>query len=75
MPVFLWPNGNFYVVKAANKNQAIEWHDEIGNAGGSLITALEGVHVGFRPQERQRVHIGVGRKGPRKLPLECKSIT
>jgi hypothetical protein len=34
MPVFLcrWPNGDFSMVKANNKDQAIEFLDEIDNA-------------------------------------------
>ena len=43
MPVFLcrWPNGDFSVVKATNKDQAIEFLDEVGNAEGCPLMATK----------------------------------
>ena len=35
-----WPNGDFSVVKASNKDEAIELLDEIGNAEGSPVTPI-----------------------------------
>lgn len=52
MPVFMcrWPNGDFSVVKAANKNEAIEFLDEVGNAEGCPVTPIKDfmVHFGLR---------------------------
>jgi hypothetical protein len=50
MPVFLcrWPNGDFSVVKAANKDQAIEFLDEIDNAESCPVTAIKDFMVHFR---------------------------
>ena len=36
-----WPNGDFSVVKASNKDEAIELLDEIGNAEGSPVTPIK----------------------------------
>jgi len=49
MPLFLcrWPNGDFSIVKAGNKEQAIETLDEIGNAEGCPVTALRDFMVHF----------------------------
>src|SRR4030095_1940700 len=49
MPVFLcrWENGDFSIVKAANKEQAIEFLDEVGNAENQPITALTDFMVHF----------------------------
>lgn len=43
MPVYMcrWPNGDFSVVKAKNKDEAIEFLDEVGNAEGCPIFLLE----------------------------------
>src|SRR6516165_8104246 len=35
-----WPNGDFSVVKASNKEQAIELLDEVGNAEGSPVIPI-----------------------------------
>jgi len=35
-----WPNGDFSVVKASSKDEAIELLDEIGNAEGSPVTPI-----------------------------------
>lgn len=35
-----WPNGDFSVVKASGKDEAIELLDEIGNAESSPVTAI-----------------------------------
>ena len=37
-----WPNGDFSVVKASSKDEAIELLDEIGNAEGSPVTPING---------------------------------
>ncbi len=49
MPVFLcrWPNGDFSVVKAANKDQAVEFLDEVGNAEGCPVKAIKDFMVHF----------------------------
>lgn len=49
MPVFLcrWPNGDFSVVKAVNKEEAIELLDEIGNAEGCPVIAIKDFMVHF----------------------------
>jgi hypothetical protein len=36
-----WPNGDFSVVKASSKDEAIELLDEIGNAEGSPLTPIK----------------------------------
>ena len=50
MPVFLcrWPNGDFSVVKAANKGEAIEFLDEVDNAEDCSVTALRDFMAHFR---------------------------
>jgi hypothetical protein len=50
MPVFLcrWQNGDFSVVKAINKDQAIEFLDEVGNAEDCTITPLKDFMVHFK---------------------------
>jgi hypothetical protein len=35
-----WPNGDFSVVKASSKDQAIELLDEVGNAEGCPVAAI-----------------------------------
>lgn len=35
-----WPNGDFSVVKASSKDEAIELLDEIGNAEASPVTSI-----------------------------------
>jgi hypothetical protein len=49
MSVFLcrWPNGDFSVVKAANKDQAIEFLDEVGNAESCPVIAIKDFMVRF----------------------------
>jgi hypothetical protein len=50
MPVFLcrWPTGDFSVVKAPNKDQAIEFLDEVGNAEGCPVKAMRDFMVHFQ---------------------------
>jgi len=50
MPVFLcrWQNGDFSVVKAINKDQAIEFLDEVGNAEDCTVTPLKDFMVHFK---------------------------
>ena len=49
MPVYLcrWPNGDFSVVSAANKDVAIELLDEVGNAEGCPIVTIKEFMVHF----------------------------
>jgi hypothetical protein len=49
MAVFLcrWPNGDFSVVKAVNRDQAIEFLDEVGNAEGCPVPAIKDFMVHF----------------------------
>jgi hypothetical protein len=49
MPVYLcrWPNGDFSIVKAAHKDEAIEFLDEVGNAEGCPVTAIRDFMVHF----------------------------
>jgi hypothetical protein len=49
MPIFLcrWPNGDFSVVKAANKDEAIEFLDEVDNAESRPVTAIKDFMVHF----------------------------
>jgi hypothetical protein len=42
-----WPNGDFSVVKASNKAEAIWLLDEIGNAEGSPVTPINDFMVHF----------------------------
>jgi hypothetical protein len=42
-----WPNGDFSVVKASNKDEAIELLDEVGNAEGSPVTPIKAFMVHF----------------------------
>src|SRR6516162_8109326 len=50
MPVYMcrWPNGDFSVVKARNKDEAIEFLDEVDNAEGCPLLALEDFMAHFR---------------------------
>jgi hypothetical protein len=50
MPVFLcrWQNGDFSVVKAANKEDAIEFLDEVANAEDCSVTAIRDFMAHFR---------------------------
>jgi len=49
MPVYIcrWPNGDFSVVSAANRERAIELLDEIGNAEGSPISVIKDFMIHF----------------------------
>ncbi len=49
MPVYIcrWPNGDFSVVSAANKERAIELLDEAGNAEGSQISVIKDFMIHF----------------------------
>ena len=49
MPLFMcrWENGGCSFVTAPNKDAAIEYLDEIGNADGSLLTAISNFMVHF----------------------------
>jgi hypothetical protein len=49
MPVYIcrWPNGDFSVVSAANKERAIELLDEVGNAEGSPISVIKDFMIHF----------------------------
>jgi hypothetical protein len=49
MPVYIcrWPNGDFSVASAANKERAIELLDEIGNAEGAPISVIEDFMIHF----------------------------
>jgi hypothetical protein len=49
MPVYIcrWPNGDFSVVSAANKERAIALLDEIGNAEGSPISVIKDFMIHF----------------------------
>jgi hypothetical protein len=75
--VFLcrWWNGTFSVVKAAHKNQAIESRDEIGNAGGSLITALREFALVFGLKNGSEFILEWGEKTHESIHKKCKSIT
>jgi hypothetical protein len=48
--VFLcrWQNGDFSVVKAGNKEEAIEFLDEVANAEGCSVTAIKDFMAHFR---------------------------
>jgi hypothetical protein len=50
MPVFpcRWQNGDLSVVKAINKDQAIEFLDEVGNAEDCTVTPLKDFMVHFK---------------------------
>ena len=50
MPVFLcrWQNGDFSLVKAENKGEAIEFLDEVGNAEDCSVTAIRDFMAHFR---------------------------
>jgi hypothetical protein len=49
MPVYIcrWPNGDFSVVSAANRDRAIELLDEAGNAEGSQISVIKDFMIHF----------------------------
>lgn len=49
MPVYIcrWPNGDFSVVSAMNKQLAIELLDEVGNAEGCPISVIKDFMVHF----------------------------
>jgi hypothetical protein len=50
MPVYIcrWPNGDFSVVSAANKERAIELLDEVGNAEGAPISVIKDFMIHFQ---------------------------
>jgi hypothetical protein len=49
MPVYIcrWPNGDFSIVSAANKDRAIELLDKAGNAEGSQISVIKDFMIHF----------------------------
>jgi len=49
MPMYIcrWPNGDFSVVSAANRERAIELLDEIGNAEGAPISVIKDFMIHF----------------------------
>ncbi len=60
MPLFMcrWENGDCSFVAAPTKEAAIECLDEIGNADGSLLTAVRDfmVHFELTPKGKLRFH-------------------
>jgi len=49
MPVYIcrWPNGDFSVVSASDKQRAVELLDEVGNAEGSPISMVRDFMIHF----------------------------
>ena len=43
-----WPNGDFPLVKASNKDQVIEFLDEVDNAGDRAVRVINDVMGHFR---------------------------
>ena len=43
-----WPNGDFSVVKAASKDEAIELLDEVGNADGASLRKIGDFIANFK---------------------------
>jgi hypothetical protein len=59
MPVFLcrWPNGEFSIVSAATKSDAIELLDEWGNAEAADITRIPDCMFDFRLNDRGEIEL------------------
>jgi hypothetical protein len=59
MPIYLcrWPNGEFSIVNAKTKDEAIELLDEWGNAEQALLTRMTDCMFDFRLTDEGRVEL------------------
>ena len=59
MPVFLcrWPNGEFSIVSAATKSDAIEMLDEWGNAEAAVLMRMPACMFDFRLNDRGEIEL------------------
>lgn len=60
MPMFLcrWPNGEFSILSARNKSEAIIQLDEWGNAEQARLTRMDRCALDFRLNDRGEIELG-----------------
>jgi hypothetical protein len=61
MSIFLcrWPNGDFSVVGASTKDDAIQILDEVGNAEGAALTPMSECLFDFRLNDLGEIELGL----------------